>query len=140
MSGSDETREVARQALSGAWGAAAAALREDWEGFELLIGDGVRTSKDACAWAMAAVGGVNAILRHWDIPAFEWGTTVQCASEGRIEEAVQRLEDQIRRHGSGAVVGRTVGQLAAAVRVASHYLDEDAELLVQRLCLDAQVM
>jgi hypothetical protein len=131
---------VARRALTGAWGAAAAALREDWEGFEMLIADGVIDAQDACAWAMAAIGGVNAILRHWDMSTMEWGDTIMRANNGEMSDTIEQLQQQIRTQGGGAVVGRTIGQLAVAVRVAAMHLSEDPDLLMRRLCLDVQTI
>ena len=135
-----EAQIVARKALTGAWGAAAAALREDWEGFEVLITDGVVDALDACAWAMAAIGGVNAILRHWDMSTTEWGATIMSANSGAMFDTIEQLQQQIRAQGGGAVVGRTVGQLAVAVRVAALHLSEDPDLLMRRLCLDVQTI
>jgi hypothetical protein len=135
-----EAQIVARRALTGAWGAAAAALREDWEGFEVLIADGVVDAQDACAWAMAAIGGVSAILRHWDMSTVEWGDTVMSANSGAMSQTIEQLQQQIRTQGGGAVVGRTVGQLAVAVRVAALHLAEDPDLLMRRLCLDVQTI
>jgi hypothetical protein len=135
-----EAQIVARRALSGAWGAAAAALREDWEGFEVLIQDGVVDAQDACAWAMAAIGGVNAILRHWDMSTTEWGDTIMSANNGAMSDTIEQLLHQIRTQGGGAVVGRTVGQLAVAVKVAALHLSEDPDRLMRRLCLDVQTI
>lgn len=131
--------EMAKKALAGAWGAAAAALREDWEGFDLLIEDGVSTAQEACAWAMAALGGVSAILRHWELPTMEWGEAAAHAQAGRMDLAVELLRAQIASNGAGEVVGRSVGQLAVALKVAAALLNEDAETLAQKLCLDVQI-
>lgn len=134
-----DVNSVARRTLAGAWGAAAAALREDWSGFDLLIEDGVGNAHEACAWAMAAIGGVSAILRHWEVPDLEWGPAMGLAREGRVDEAVEVLRKDILQNGAGEVVGRSIGQLAVALRLAAVILGEDADVLAQRLCLDIQV-
>ena len=126
----------ANEALKGAWGAAAAAVRHDWSGFELLISEGVHTSREACAWAMAALGGVAVLLKHCDVSPDSWGSAVSHVSVGRYSEAVLLLNSQILEHGAGGVVGRTVGQLAAAVSMTALQLEADPEELMQRLCLD----
>jgi hypothetical protein len=133
---SNDASYPAREALHGAWGAAAAAMRYDWDGFEILIADGVHTKREACAWAMAALGGVAVLLRHCDVSAEAWGLALSHISVGEHAKAIVLLNEQILEQGAGGVVGRTVGQLAAAVSMTAAQLGEDPEELIQRLCLD----
>lgn len=131
--------ELRRAALQGAWAAAAAALQEDWDGFTLLIEDGVGSSLEASAWAMAAVGGVQAMLRHYDMGSINWDPAVNAASLGMLDEAVNEVQHQIDEEGPGVTVGRAVGQLAVAITVVARCQQQDPVTLAQRLCLDVAV-
>lgn len=132
----EDTAEVRRSALQGAWGAAAAALQQDWEGFDSLVAGGVRDPFEACAWALAAVGGVQAIIRGCDLDPCGWSAAVDAAIAGDLEAAISELRRQIVADGAGVTVGRAIGQLAVAVTVVARMREQDPVRLAQQLCLD----
>lgn len=126
------------EALQGVWAATAAILRDDWQGFEIVVGTGVETRSRAIAWSLAAVGATCALLRHIEAQTadidFGWTTALVAAEAGDMHLALVDLTRQARHDGEGFCVGRAVGQMAFAARLVATARGLDEQAFAQRFC------
>lgn len=132
-----------RDVLTGTWGAVSCALREDWEGFDLLMRECVTSDEQAANWSMAAVGGTAALLKSLrmsesdllDVTRTYFSRAVVLTVSDSQESVCDLLISEIQKHGSGLIVGQAVGQLCMAVEILSETHKIDREVLLKRLCL-----
>lgn len=129
--------------LTGTWGAVSCALREDWEGFDLLLNECIGDPESSANWSMAAVGGTAALLKGlnmdqedlYEIAERYFSQAVVHALSGRSEMVCDTLLLEIKERGTGVVLGRSVGQLGMAVDLVVESYKLDREALLRRLCL-----
>jgi hypothetical protein len=129
--------------LTGTWGAVSCALREDWEGFDLLLNECVWSDERSANWSMAAVGGTAALLKTLRMEREDllgiaekyFSRAVFLAVSGESESVVDTLMEDIELYGTGVVVGQAVGQLGMAVELLAESFKLDREPFLRRLCL-----
>lgn len=129
--------------LTGTWGAVSCALREDWDGFDLLLNECVWSAERSTNWSIAAVGGTAALLKVLkmdredllDVTEKYFSRPVLLAVLGESESVVDTLVEDIELYGTGVVVGRAVGQLGMAVEILTESFKLDIEPFLRRLCL-----
>lgn len=135
-------QRLAPDVIAGTWGAAAAAWRGDWQGFDILLGDALTSETCALAWATAAITSTAALLRLVETdpafgqgaPCYQFAEAVTRTLEGDTYGARECIAEEINAFGSGVVLGQALGGLTLAASLAADLRDLDVYHLLQRMC------
>jgi|688.fasta_scaffold02028_14 hypothetical protein len=135
-------QRLAPNVIAGTWGAAAAAWREDWDGFDVLLGDALANEACANAWATAAITSTAALLRLIEVDAaflqessrYQFAEAVTKTLDGDAQGARECITDEINAFGTGVVLGQALGGLTLAAALAADLRDLDVYHLLQRMC------
>jgi hypothetical protein len=135
-------QRLAPNIIAGTWGAAAAAWREDWDGFDVLLGDALENEDCANAWATAAVTSTAALLRLIEVDSaflqersrYQFAEAVTKTLDGDSQGARECILGEINAFGTGVVLGQALGGLTLAAALAADLRDLDVYYLLQRMC------
>lgn len=135
-------QRLASNVIAGTWGAAAAAWREDWDGFDILLGDALESDACANAWTTAAVTSTAALLRSVEVDSailsgksrYQFAEAVTRTLDGDTTGARSCIAEEINAFGSGVVLGQALGGLTLAASLAAELRDLDVYHLLQRMC------
>jgi hypothetical protein len=135
-------QRLAPNVIAGTWGAAAAAWREDWDGFDVLLGDALENEDCANTWATAAITSTAALLRLLEVDSaflqessrYQFAEAVTKTLDGDAQGARECITDEINAFGTGVVLGQALGGLTLAAALAADLRDLDVYYLLQRMC------
>mgnify|MGYP000194215881 FL=1 len=135
-------QRLAPNVIAGTWGAAAAAWRSDWDGFDVLLGDALTDEDCANAWATAAITSTAALLRLLAVDSaflqessrYQFAEAVTKTLDGDAQGARECITDEINAFGTGVVLGQALGGLTLAAALAADLRDLDVYHLLQRMC------
>ena len=135
-------QRLAPNVIAGTWGAAAAAWRADWDGFDVLLGDALADEACANAWATAAITSTAALLRLLEVDSaflqevsrYQFAEAVTKTLDGDAHGARECITDEINEFGTGVVLGQALGGLTLAAALAADLRDLDVYHLLQRMC------